>query len=99
MSQKPENIVSTLENTLQRPVPVGCSWSTVSPDVIWLYTNENMNSGVGTGNKWANQKEGFVVQSGLETGSGDLEIDAGSYGFGNYHLYLHLLLHWLHIHS
>lgn len=30
---------------------VGCSLSTVSPDILWFYMNESMNSGAGTGNK------------------------------------------------
>lgn len=43
-----------------------------------ILKNETERHGVGTGNKYANQNEGFTLHDGLETGGGDLKMDTDS---------------------
>ena len=55
-----------------------------------------MSHGLGMENKQTNQKELATLHRGPGTTDGDLQMDAGSYGFGNYYFCLYILLYWLH---
>lgn len=51
-----------------------------------------MGHGVGMENKQTNEKELATLHGGPEDYDGDLEMDTGSYGFGNYYFCLYFVV-------